>query len=87
MNHINPNKSGSALGALVGGLHFVWSVFVALGWAQPIIDFAFMLHMVKPVFVVEPFSLTRAVALIAVTAVIGYVVGSLFARVWNHLHR
>ncbi len=87
MNHINPNKAGSALGALFGGFHFVWSVVVMLGWAQGFVDFIFMLHMIKPVFVVDAFDPTHALELIVLTALVGYVVGYLFAHVWNHLHR
>jgi hypothetical protein len=35
----NPNKVGLVIGALIGGWHFVWSLLVLIGWAQPIIDF------------------------------------------------
>jgi len=87
MNHINPNKAGSALGAITGGLHFVWSVLVLLGWSQSFTDFVFTIHMIEPVFIALPFDLMRASGLVVLTAFVGYVVGSLFARVWNHLHQ
>jgi hypothetical protein len=44
----NRNKVGLAIGALVGGWHLVWSLLVLIGWAQPILDFIFWAHMIKP---------------------------------------
>jgi hypothetical protein len=39
MDVIHLNKWGWLLGALMVGWHSVWSLLVAIGWAQPIIDF------------------------------------------------
>ena len=66
----NPNKFGLVIGALIGGWHFVWSLLVGVGWAQPIIDFIFWAHMIKPVYVVKPFDPVAAVTLIVITAAI-----------------
>ncbi|MBI4065790.1 hypothetical protein HY412_01170 [Candidatus Kaiserbacteria bacterium] len=84
--HLNPTKTGFALGTLVGGLHLVWSILIALGWAQPLVDFSQWAHMVSMPVVVEPFSLSAAVTVIVVAAIVGYVVGNIFARIWNHAH-
>jgi hypothetical protein len=67
--------------------HFAWSVLVLLGWAQPIFDFIFWAHMIRPVYFVKPFDPVAAVALIVITAVIGYVFGFLAAIIWYRLHR
>ena len=83
----NPHKVGLVIGALIGGWHFVWSVFVLLGWAQPILDFIFWAHMIQQVYFVKPFDLVAAVALIVITAVIGYIFGFVGAVIWNRLHR
>jgi len=53
----------------------VWSLLVLIGGAQPILDFIFWAHMIKPVYFVKPFDPTAAVALIAITSVIGYLFG------------
>ena len=53
----------------------VWSLFVLIGWAQPILDFVFWAHMIKPVYFVKPLEPMAAVALIVITAVIGYIFG------------
>jgi hypothetical protein len=80
-------KAGPVLAIIIGGWHLCWSVLVALGWAQPLIDFVFWIHFIKPIYVIEPFEVTRAAILVLVTASIGYVLGSIFALVWNTFHR
>jgi hypothetical protein len=82
----NPHKVGLVIGALFGGWHVFWSVVVLIGWAQPILDFIFWAHMIKPVYFVKPFDSTAAVALIAITSAIGYLFGFLGAVLWNRLH-
>jgi len=71
---------------LIGGWHFVWSLLVGIGWAQPIIDFIFWAHMIKPVYFVKPFDPVAAVTLILITAVMGHVFGFVGAVIWNRLH-
>jgi len=83
----NPNKVGLVIAALIAGWHLVWSVLVLIGCAQPILDFIFWAHMIKPVYFVKPFDPTAAVVLIAITSLIGYVFGFLGAVIWNRLHR
>jgi hypothetical protein len=83
----NPNKVGLVIGALIGGWHFVWSLLVGIGWAQPIIDFIFWAHMIKPVYFIKPFDPVAGGTLVVITGVIGYVFGFLGAVFWNRLHR
>jgi hypothetical protein len=83
----NPNKVGLVIGALIGGWHVVWALLVLIGWAQPILDFIFWAHIIKPVYSVNPFDPVAAVTLIVITAVIGYVFGFLGVVIWNGLHR
>ena len=87
MNAIHPVKAGVALGALIGGWHLIWALLVAAGWAQPLIDFIFWMHFIKPVYVVGPFNLGIAAVLVAVTAVAGFLVAYVFSALWNRLHR
>jgi hypothetical protein len=82
---ISQHKAGLVVAALLGGWHLLWSSLVAVGLAQPLIDFVFWMHFIKPVYVVEPFSVGRAAILVAVTATVGYAVGFLFALLWNRM--
>jgi len=85
--HISVGKAGLVLGALMGGWHLCWSVLVALKWAQPVIDFVFWMHFIKPIYVIEPFEIVRAAILLIVTAGIGFLIGSVFALIWNAVHK
>ena len=86
MNNINKTKAGLALGTITGGVHLVWSILIMLGFAQPLLDFIFKVHMIKATFVVDDFNAGLALTLVVVTAVIGYIVGYIFATVWNKIH-
>lgn len=83
----NPNKVGIVFAVLLGGLHLLWSVLIALGVAQSFYDFVLWAHMIHLPLVVGPFDMTAAVVLVLMTAVMGYLVGNVGARVWNRLHR
>ena len=85
--HLSAGKTGLVLGALLGGMHLCWTIAVALGWAQVVLDFIFWLHFIKPPFVVEAFDIMRAAMLVAMTAGMGFIFGSVFALAWNALHK
>jgi hypothetical protein len=75
------------LGSLLGGMHLVWALLVASGLAQPLMDFVFWLHFIRPVLVIEGFDPLHAAGLVLFTAAVGYSLGCAFALLWNHLHR
>ena len=85
--HLNPTKTGLALGGLVGGVHLVWSILIAFGWAQTLVNFSQWAHMVSVPVVVKTFDLSAAITVIVIAGIIGAVVGNVFARIWNYLHR
>ena len=87
MATINPNRAALIIAILLGSWHLVWSLLVAVGWAQPLIDFIFWIHFIQPVYVIERFNVGIALLLISITAGIGYAVGWIFAVLWNKLHR
>jgi hypothetical protein len=74
------------LGAVIGLWHLTWSLLVAFGWAQRLIDLIFWMHFIKPIYVIEAFNPTTAIILIAVTSAIGFVIGIVFSAVWNGFH-
>lgn len=87
MQTINPIKAGLVLAVLVGGWHVLWSLLVALHWAQAVIDFVLWMHFIKPVYVVEDFGVGRALILIAITSAVGFAVGYCFGLIWSRVHR
>ena len=84
---VNATKAGLVLGTLLGGWHLCWAILVASGVAQTVIDFVLWIHFIKPIFVIEPFQLTTAAVLVVVTGVLGFIVGAVFAFIWNLLRK
>jgi hypothetical protein len=84
---LNVIKVGSVLAAVLAGFHLLWSLLVATGWAQPVIDFIFWAHFIRPSYVIEPFQFARAFALLGINAASGFILGALFSWLWNVLHK
>ncbi len=83
---VKPLKVGLVFGAFAGAAHVVWSIFVAIGFAQPLLDFILTVHMIEPTVTVLEFDLLSAVTLVIVTSIIGYIFGSVVAVLWNYVH-
>ena len=80
---IDKNKTGLTFGFLISFFHLVWSILVALGIAQTLLNFILNLHMIDSATTVMPFNLIKAVGLIVITFVVGYISGWLMAFFWN----
>ncbi len=86
MNHLNPVRTGLALGAIISGLHILWSLVVLVGLGQAWVDFVTWAHMIHASYVVGQFDIGAALTVIILAAIIGFVVGFAFATVWNRIH-
>ena len=84
---LNPSKVALTLGVVIGGGHLVWSILVALGLAQGLLDFILGLHMIANPYQVTGFDVTKAGILVVVTFAVGYGMGYIFANVWNKVHK
>ncbi len=85
-HHIDPTNTALTVGAFAGGLHLVWSILIALGWAQGLVNFILWAHMVSLPYVVKEFDFSAAIILVVVTTLVGGVFGYVFARIWNKMH-
>lgn len=84
---VDQNKAGLAFAALIGGCHLVWALLVLTHTAQPVIDFIFWAHMIRPIYIIAPFNPLAALVLLILTSLSGYLFGSIGAFVWNKIHR
>ncbi len=84
---VGVNSAGLVVGLLLGGGHLLWALLVASGAAQPVIDFIFWLHFIRPVYVIEAFDPLRAAGLVVLTGAVGYAIGGAFALLWNRIQR
>lgn len=87
VHKLQPHETGLTLGTVIGVVHLLWSLLIAGGFAQPLLDFVFMLHRIKPVYQILPFDFLLAIGLVLITACIGYVIGYVFATIWNNLQK
>ncbi len=82
---LDGHKVGLVLGGTIGLLHLFWAVLVAVGFAQPLMDFIFQLHFLNNPYTVTPFNITNAVFLVVVTFIVGYIFGRIFVLLWDYL--
>lgn len=87
MNHLNPKKTGMAFAGIAVFVHLVWVALIVLGWAQGLLNFSLWAHMVQLDYVVAPFDAAAAVTVLVMAGIVGYVVGNVFAWVFNRAHR
>ncbi|MFA6521279.1 MAG: hypothetical protein WCT53_02755 [Candidatus Gracilibacteria bacterium] len=84
---MHKNRVGLVVGSLMGGLHLLWSILVAFGAAQFLMDWILKLHFLSNPYVIADFNLGFAVGLIALTFAVGYIVGWVLALLWNMMHK
>jgi hypothetical protein len=83
MKRIQAHSVGLVFGTFLAIWHMFWALLVAVGAAQPVIDFIFHLHMITPPYKIAEFNLGTAAGLVLVTAIIGYVAGWVAGSIWN----
>lgn len=81
---LDPKKTGLGLGSLVALTHLIWSLLVALGLAQGWMEWILSLHFLDNPFTVGTFEVVTALTLIVVTGLVGFVIGWVFAKIWNY---
>ncbi len=86
MTKFDPNKVGLIVAAFFGLTHLSWAILVAIGLAQTLQDFVFSIHFLNNPFTVGSFDPVKALVLVGVTSLVGYVVGWVIAVLWNKMH-
>jgi hypothetical protein len=80
---MNKNKIGLTLGLFIALLHAVWAVAVLAGIKASMLEWLFAMHFVSITFELLQFSIANALILVACTFVGGYIMGWIFAAIWN----
>ena len=75
------------MGSFAALWHIVWVILIALGWAQPLMDFVYKMHSLNNPLIVMPFDLIRSIGLVVIAFIVGNVVGNVFAMLWNKFHK
>ena len=75
-------RAGIVCGCFFATLHLCWALLVWFGWAQPIINFVFWLHMLSVPVQIQPFDLMLAALLVVFTWCVGFVLGWLLSTIW-----
>ena len=74
-------------GLFLGLVHAVWMFLVYLGVAQNLMAWVFGIHLLSIPVKVLPFNFSTAITLVVFTFVVGYLMGWVFASVWNKVHK
>ena len=73
------NAIGLALGILLALMHAVWLILVYLEVAKGLLDWVLGLHMMKWTYSMTVFSSGKALGLLLLTFVVGYILGWILA--------
>lgn len=80
---INKNQAGLTLGSVFAILHATWVVIVGIGLGQGLMDWLHSVHFFNDSITIISFSLGDALIGIITAFISGYVLGWLFAVLWN----
>jgi len=80
---LDTKQTALAFGTFAAVLHAAWAVLVAADKAAALKDWITGLHFISTGATILPFNTTTAAMLIVVTFVVGYIVGHVFASIWN----
>lgn len=83
-NKLQANKVGLTLACLVVVWQLIWILLVAIG-KQPMLDWILGVHFLADGMKVLPVNINKAIVSLLVHFVAGYVLGWLFATIWNKI--
>ena len=71
------------LGSFLGIFHLLWAILVAVGFAQPLLDFIYKIHFLNNPFTVGTFDVVNGALLVIITFLVGYVAGWFLTFLWE----
>ena len=80
---INSIRLGVFIGLFLAAAPAAWAVLVAMGWAQPLMNFGFWGPFIAMPYHVVPFELVWAAAPVSFVFVMGLVFGTGDGLLWN----
>lgn len=89
VNKMNANKAGLALGVLFGLIHLIWALLVLITptGLKSALDWILGLHFMQISWSILSFDAVSMIILVVITFVCGYIIGWVFAKLWNWMHR
>ncbi len=85
MGKLNIVNVGLSVGVLFAAFGLAWSALVAAGLAQDVIAFVHRVNFLGEAPQVAPFDIVLAGQLLGYGLVTGFLMGALFALIWNVL--
>lgn len=82
---VNQHTLGLIVGSFSGLVHLLWALLVASGLAEAFMTWVYWLHFLTNPFQVTQFVLSRALALVLFTAIVGYISGWVLGYLWNRI--
>ena len=82
MAELNKKQVGLTLGIFAAVIHIIWLIAVAIG-VQKAVDWILLLHSIRLDIVLTNVVLLNAAMLIVIAFIGGYVVGWVFAAIYN----
>jgi len=82
---ISKNRFGLVFGLFFAIMHAIWAIAVAItpSGMEKFLDWVMSLHFMTMAITINPFSLGKAILLVIVTFIVGFVLGWIFAAVLN----
>lgn len=84
---LNKHAVGMSWGVFLGLAHAVWAVGVWAGLAQKFVNWWTTLHFMYQPVSINDFNLGTAITLVIAAFVGGYILGWVFAAVWNRFRK
>ena len=80
---------GLVVGMVLAIFHALWALMVLVipQYLQSALDWIFGLHFIQPIIVLTPFNWGKALLLVVIAFIVGYIVGWFCSTLWFFLQK